>query len=292
MKKPVQLEAGSNKDRPKADITGAQSIARTVRLLRLVAEGEPDGLTLAELGEKAGLHRATAHRLLAALARERLVEQDASHYYHPGVELWIMGKAAARRFDIREIAYPAMERLAVETKDTVFLSIPSGDEAICIARCEGAFPIRTLTLNVGDRRPLGVGSGSLALLAFLPEPDRRAILDRIAPKLTPYPRYTPAVLRDLVEKTRAQGYSLVGGTIVTGMSAVGVPVLDHNGHAIAALSVAAIDARMAEPRRTEIVRIAQAEAALVAGIFTSGRGRPLNLDLGSSGRSTAGKRKR
>src|SRR5262245_40121810 len=121
------------------EIIGTQSIARAVGLLRIVAEGPASGVTLADAAHATGLHRATAHRVLAALTQERLVEQDAAHRYHPGVELWIMGEAAARRFDIRALARPALERIATETEDTVYLSVRSGRQAICIARCEGAF---------------------------------------------------------------------------------------------------------------------------------------------------------
>jgi DNA-binding IclR family transcriptional regulator len=246
------------------EIGGAQSIARGIGLLKMVAEGPPEGLTLAQVAERTGLHRATAHRLLAALTRERLLEQDATHRYHPGVELWVLGAAAARRFDIREVARPALERIASQTEDTVYLSVRSGQEAICVARCEGAFPIRTLSLNVGDRRPLGVGSGSLALLAFLAEADRQEVLGGIAAELARYPRFSPAAIRRLVDETRSRGYSLVGGTILPGMSAFGVPILDRHGHAIAALSVAAIDSRMAEPRLSKIVRLVQSQAVAVA----------------------------
>ena len=256
------------------EITGTQSIARAMGLLRVVAEGPSNGVTLAEAAEAVGLHRATAHRVLAALTRERLVEQDAAHRYHPGVELWIMGEAAARRFDIRALARPALERTATETEDTVYLSVRSGRQAICIARCEGAFPIRTLTLNVGDRRPLGVGSGSLALLAFLPPAEREDILTSSGPQLARYPKFSPAVLRRLVEQTRARGYSFVDGTIIQGMSAFGVPILDRDGHALAALSVAAIDARMTPSRRAKLVRLVQTHAAALAARLSSGRNRP------------------
>lgn len=253
------------------DIGGTQSIVRGVGLLKIVAEGPPDGLTLAQVAERTGLHRATAHRLLAALTRERLVEQDASHRYHPGVELWVLGAAAARRFDIREICRPALERLATQTQDTVYLSVRSGHEAICVARCEGAFPIRTLSLSVGDRRPLGVGSGSLALLAFLSETDRHEVLGAIAVQLTRYPGFSATGIRRLVDETRTRGYSFVGGTILPGMSAFGVPILDRHGHAIAALSVAAIDARMADPRLSKIVRLVQSQAAAVSSRLSPDR---------------------
>src|SRR5215475_1791030 len=76
------------------DAGGTQSITRGIGLLKIVAEGPPEGLRLAQVAERASLHRATAHRLLAALTRERLLEQDASHRYHGGVELWVLGEAA------------------------------------------------------------------------------------------------------------------------------------------------------------------------------------------------------
>lgn len=253
------------------EIGGTQSIARGIGLLKVVAEGPPDGLTLAQVAERTGLHRATTHRLLAALTRERLLEQDPAHRYHPGVELWVLGASAARRFDIREVSRPALERIATETQDTVYLSVRSGHEAICIARHEGAFPIRTLSLNVGDRRPLGVGSGSLALLAFLAEADRQEVLGGIAADLTRYPRFSAAGIRRLVDETRNRGYSFVGGTILPGMSAFGVPILDSHGNAVAALSVAAIDSRMAEPRLSRMVRLVRSQAAAISSRLSPDR---------------------
>ena len=60
-----------------------------------------------------------------------------------------------------------MRRLAERTQDTVFLSARDRDEAVCLERVIGDYPIKTLTLSIGDRRPLGVGAGSLALLSAL-----------------------------------------------------------------------------------------------------------------------------
>src|SRR5262249_42027918 len=139
--------------------------------------------TLGELAVMTGLHRATVHRILAALSREHLLEQDEYHRYHAGIDLWVLGEAAARRFDVQEFGRPALERIAAETQDTAYLSVRNGSHAVCVGRSEGAFPIRTLSLNVGDRRPLGVGSGSLVLLAFLSEADREEVFERLGSEL-------------------------------------------------------------------------------------------------------------
>ncbi|MBK1842823.1 AMP-binding protein [Azospirillum sp. YIM B02556] len=77
---------------------GTQSLERAIALLRAVADAETDGARLADLMTGVGLSKATAHRLLMALAREGLVEQDArSKRYHPGPDLVVLGDLASLR---------------------------------------------------------------------------------------------------------------------------------------------------------------------------------------------------
>src|SRR5690606_39494348 len=68
-------------------------------------------------------------------------------------------------------------------------------DAVCIDRAEGSFPIRVLTQNVGTRRPLGIGSGSLALLAAAPDDEVDNILRRNASRLKDYPNVTDEIGR-------------------------------------------------------------------------------------------------
>jgi DNA-binding IclR family transcriptional regulator len=248
----------------RADMSGSQSIGRAIGLLRILTRRAHDGMTLAHLAKESGLHPTTAHRQLAALLREGLVEQDVARRYHPGRELWLMGQVAALRFDISDVARATMKRIADETEDTVYLFVRSFRQAICVARCEGAFPIRALTLNAGDRRPLGVNAGALALLSYQPDDVREDVLAHIAPDLRPLRGYSVEYVRRQIAETRARGYSIVTGTIVPGMSAVGVPVLDRAGQALASLSVAAIDQRMTPKRCAQIAKFVQAEARSLA----------------------------
>lgn len=247
-----------------SDTNGSQSISRAIGLLRILTSGPREGMALAHLAEAAGLHPATAHRQLSALIREGLVEQDRRRRYLPGVELWLMGQVAAHRFDITGVAEAAMRGLADETEDTIYLFVRSGRQAVCVARQEGSFPIRTLTLTPGDRRPLGVNAGALALLSYISDEDRQQVLEDLEPDLKPYREYSVPKVRREIEATRQRGYSIVAGSIIPGMSAIGVPILDTRGHAVASLSIAAIDSRMAEARRAQIARLALDEARTLA----------------------------
>jgi DNA-binding IclR family transcriptional regulator len=177
-----------------------------------------------------------------------------------GYGLFEISVAAGNRFGILELAKPALARLVARTEDTVYLSVRDGFEAICLARMEGSFPIKTLTLNVGDRRPLGVGAGSLALLAFQSDDEAPQIVQENFRRSCRYARFNVDTVTALIQATRRQGFSLNDGRVVAGMSAIGVPVLGGGGLAIAAISVAAISTRMKQPRRANIVAWLNAEA--------------------------------
>ncbi|MCO1658512.1 IclR family transcriptional regulator [Pseudonocardia humida] len=231
---------------------GIRSVERAVAVVQVVADRGADGARLVDIVAATGLQKTTAHRLLGTLVQLGWLEQDtATGAFHLGLALVALGTAASTRHGLLELANPHLLRLAELTADTVYLSVRIGAQAVCVDRVTGEFPIRTLTLRPGDRRPLGTGAGSLALLAWLPDEEAERLVERSA---GPGPLGDPAVLHQLIGEARAQGYALNAGMIVPGASGVGVPVRGDDGRPVAALSVAAIDSRLAEPRRAQVVR--------------------------------------
>jgi DNA-binding IclR family transcriptional regulator len=240
------------------------SLDRAIGLLEEVVEHAAAGASLAALAGATRLSKPTAHRLLAALRTKGLVDYDAARrLFLPGAKLFRMSLAAAVRFDAVELALPAMQRLADATGDTVYLSIRAGDEAICVARRIGAFPIKTLTLNVGDSRPLGLGAGSLALLAFLPDAEIEGIVARNRSKLAAHRNFDPVSLRSLIARTRRNGHALNDGLMLPEMAALGVPIRRADGQVAAALSVAALRSRLQDGRRDTTLKLLRREAAAI-----------------------------
>lgn len=240
---------------------GFQAIERAVQVLEAIGEAAVSGLRLSDVMRVTGLGRATSHRFLKALVDQGLVEPDPeSGRYFLGMKLLVLSGAAANRFGLARRAQPALQRLAERTGDTVYLSLRIADAAICLDRLEGSFPIRTLTLKIGDRRPLGVGAGSLALLAFLPQSEVQRIVAQQAAAASAF-GFDQATLMSLAEAARAQGYAFNDQRLIPGMCAVGVPVHGRSGAPVAALSVAAIASRMDPPRRNNIIAWLHEEAA-------------------------------
>jgi len=238
---------------------GTQSIGRAVAVLRAIAQAGAEGRRVSDVATELDLNVATTHRLLSALAREGLVERnERTKLYRIGPEILALGAGVQRRFSIEEHFSPVLARLAEQTEDTVFLYIRSGNDAVCVARREGAFPIRTLTVDVGSRRPLGIGAGSLALLAFLPASEQDVIIRANAKR---YPKFglTASDVAALARRSSKLGYALNDGRILRDMTAVGVPVATVSGRIVAAISVSAINARMSPSRRERVVKMLRAE---------------------------------
>lgn len=236
-----------------------KSVLRAAEILRALAAGAGGGRRLSEIARDAGLGKTTTHRLLSALVEAGLARQDPARRYHLGHELISLGRATSG-YDLAELAQPGLLRLARETGDTVFLSAREGLEAVCLDRHVGDYPIKTLTLDRGDRRPLGVGAGALALLAFLPSDEIAEIVRGNAARLAACPAFAPDTLLQLAAETREAGHSRNDGRIVPAMAAVGVPVFDRDGRVAAALSLAAINDRMTPERTAWLVGLLRREA--------------------------------
>ncbi len=239
-----------------------QSLERAVAILRVLAEDHRQGLRLTDVAARTGLSKSTAHRMLVALTGLGLVEQDAgSGHYFPGLALLGLGAAAANRHDLAELAAPYLQRLADRTGETIYLSMRCGNDVVCVDRVEGPFPIKILTWKAGDRRPLGVNASGLALLARLPEGEAARIVEANAAQVESYTGNDRAGVLELIERTRRNGYAFNEGFSARGMAAVGVAIRGQRGEPLAALSVAAISARLEGDRRETVVQWLKGEAA-------------------------------
>ena len=182
-----------------------------------------------------------------------------------------LGLAGSTMHDIRDLCEPAMGALAKATEDTVYLVMRSGFDAVCVHRHEGSFPIRTLVLEVGSRRPLGVGAGGLAVLAAIDEDERAEIIERIAPSLDAFARLTADGLRASCVEALEQGAAVIQDRISLGVSAVGMPFRDAMGQPAGALSVAALTQRMPMRRILDIAALLRSACADVEKKLRSAR---------------------
>lgn len=245
-----------------SDEASVSSLHRAVQILKGLAAGaEQGGQRVSDLAKALGYTQATTHRLLQQLVDEGLAEQSAgSKRYALSLDFFALAARAGDTGGLRQRCRPALLRLGASLGDSVFLLVRAGFDALCLDRWEGPFPIRSFTGDVGGRVPLGVGQGSMAILAHLPEAERDEVMRHNVPRIRQLGALDEVWLRTEAARVQRQGYAAANTGLLEGMAGVGVPVFDANGRVVAALSVGTLTARLEGERLPVVVQLLQREA--------------------------------
>ncbi|MDD5335560.1 MAG: IclR family transcriptional regulator [Rhodoferax sp.] len=249
------------KDNLKPESPGVGGLERAFAIIRLLADAKTQGARVTQIAKAVGLTQATVHRTLQALIAQNVVEQDQrSKHYRLSIEFFVLAARAGNPMNLRDLCRPTLLRLCASLGDTIFLLARSGFDAVCLDRSEGPFPIRSFTGDIGGRIALGIGQGSLAILAFLPEAEREEVIRFNLPRVHELGVFDEVYLRTEIESVRELGYAGRNTGLLEGMAGVAVPVCDHDGRAVAALSVGTISARLSPERLPTVVEMLKREA--------------------------------
>jgi DNA-binding IclR family transcriptional regulator len=184
------------------------------------AAAEPCGL--AELCQRTGLPRATAHRLAVGLEVHGLLHRGADGRWRPGRAL---AELASRSGDpLLEAAAAVLPRLRDLTGESVQLYRRDGMQRVCVAASEPASGLRD-TVPVGTRLPMTAGSGAKVLAAWADPATQRAVLADAA--------FTERTLLEV----RRRGWAQSVAERESGVASVSAPVRDSSGQVVAAVSV-------------------------------------------------------
>lgn len=248
------------------DEASVSSLHRAVQILRALAAGAPEGgQRVSDLARTLGYTQATTHRLLQQLVDEGLAEQSSHNKrYALSLEFFALAARAGDTASLREHGRPALLRLGASLGDSVFLLVRAGFDAMCLDRFEGPFPIRSFTGDIGGRVPLGVGQGSMTILAHLPEAERDEVMRHNVPRIRHLGALDEVYLRTEAARVLRQGYANTNSGLIEGMAGVAVPVFDAAGRVAAALSVGTLTARLDGERLPVVVSLLQREARALA----------------------------
>lgn len=197
---------------------------------------------MAELIRRTGLPKTTVIRQVRTLvALSYLIYDPAREVYMPGAKCLGLGFSALRALDFIAVASPYLEALAAELGDVaVNLAVRDGIESIYCARF-GPPRFASITGGVGVRLPLAESSIGRALLAFLGDGEREALLDRILPTLSDVRANR---LRAAIADARKVGFSLNAEEMEAGVAAVASPIWGTDRERpVAAVNIVALTAR-------------------------------------------------
>jgi len=147
------------------DVKGPiQVIDRMMKLLDVLA-AHPEPLGLKQVAQYTSLHPSTAHRILSAMAADRLVDRVEPGSYRLGMRLLELGNLVKSRINVREMALPVMRELHAQIGETVNLSVRHDDEIVYVERTSSGRSAMRVVHVIGARAPLHVtAAGKLFLL--------------------------------------------------------------------------------------------------------------------------------
>ncbi|OBH24864.1 IclR family transcriptional regulator [Mycobacterium sp. E342] len=171
---------------------GIQVLRRAAAALDEIA-AEPGRLRLVDLGERLGLAKSTARRLLVGLVEVGLASVDSQGRFSLGDRLLGLGNSDGTQ--IAAIFRPTIERVARATDgETVDLSILRGQRMWFIDQIESSHRLRAVSA-VGVRFPVESTANGKAALATLDDADAEAVISRCDPAVADRLRAEVAEIR-------------------------------------------------------------------------------------------------
>jgi len=136
---------------------------------------EQPEVTLAEITERLGVSKATAHRYATALRQAGLLRQSEG-VFTLGPRIVELGSAALAGLGVIRVARPHLERLGGDTAQTAVLSVWDGEAPVVVRVHDGASAGRTVRVVVttGAKLPPYSAQG-LVFRAFLGEEDGKEL---------------------------------------------------------------------------------------------------------------------
>jgi DNA-binding IclR family transcriptional regulator len=232
------------------------SLQRGLSLLNLFA-GVESTLNFAQIAGMSGLPSSTLHRFLVNLQSAGYLSCDEGGNYRLGVSCVFLGQAAIGSLDARMMSRPYLVELNRRTRETIHLTVRDGMSAVYVEKIDSPEQLR-IHSRIGALVPLHCTAVGKVLLAFLPEAERAAILERLDLKRCTV--NTVGSLQELqaeLQRVRKNGYALDLEEHEPHIRCVAAPIWDHAGAIHASLSVTGPAVRMTIARLRELAPLIQ-----------------------------------
>jgi DNA-binding IclR family transcriptional regulator len=244
-----------------APAPGAPALEKGLDILEALAD-EPVGLTQKAIAERVGRSVGEIFRMLGALERRGYVTRDLpSGQYRLTLRLFDLAHRNPPTRLLLQAAQGEMERLANKIDQACHLVGLHGSRIVVMAQSQPERQLMGWAVRVGASFPLSVKYASARVLAAFQRPDRRGEL--VARMHEESPACSRVDLQTRLEKIACDGFEMAPSSVAQGVTDISMPILDHAGAAVAALTVAAVFEPASEQSSGDILEPIRATAVAV-----------------------------
>jgi len=216
---------------------GVQSIGRAFAILEEVARNR-DGIGLADLSKKVGLHNSTTFHLVKTMVSLGYIRQlKDSKRYRIGRPLFALAASALDEMEMVSMAMPVLDDLSRATGESSHFATRMSDAVVVMARTPGPGAFQ-LTDRVGVVRPAYCTALGKVILAALRPDQLDRYLERVELKSLTTKTITNAQrLRRELQEIRRSGIAIDDGEFDTEMRCAAMPVNDFSGQVVGAIGI-------------------------------------------------------
>lgn len=214
-----------------ANSTSGESVLDRVMRVLTALEAEPE-LSPSSLASETGLPKSTAYRLIDDLTQRGLLERNADGQVTLGRRIWEIAQHTPLAATLRQTALPFMEDLNSVVQHTTQLAVLDEGSVMIVERLSRTGAVIN-PAEVASRMPAHLTSMGHAILAFSPSDVINDVLHRHGDRIAVE---RPCLRAELAE-TRRRRYASLTGLIHRNTTGTSVPILDKQGHALAAITI-------------------------------------------------------
>ena len=263
----AKVQDAAQEPRAQKERVGVQSLERAFGLLEAIARAR-QGIGLAELSKKVGLHNSTTFHLVKTMVALGYIRQDRDKRYRIGRSLFALAAGSLDEVELVSLAIPVLEDLTEATGESGHFAVRSGDAVVVIAKTSGSGAFQ-LTNRAGVTRPAhGTALGKVLLAALTPGQLDRFLQNHGLAALTPKTITEPELLRQEVREVARTGVAYDDGEFNAEVRCVAVPVHDFTGQVVGALGISGPIWRLSIPvlqKQTELVKAAARRLSTALG---------------------------
>ncbi len=212
-----------------------QSIERAIRVLTALQGARR--MSLSELAARLDLAPSTTHGIVRSLVEYGMVVQErGSSRYQLGPAVLRLGNVYLDTLELRSRAIPWAEDLARRTGLAVRTGVLLIDDVVIIHHEPRPDGSRQMP-EVGIVIPVHASALGKAMLAFLPEDEKRVLTSGELRSMTGETITSAETLRDQLDQVRSSGVAAEQDEAVIGESSLASPVFDSYDEAVGAIGV-------------------------------------------------------
>lgn len=207
--------------------------------------GDAKSVLFVEVAGAVPFARTTVHRILYSLEKLGYIEKDGTRArYELGAKFFELSGPAIHFRRLQSVSKSVMQNLLLRFGETINLGVLDDGQVTYIDVLQSPSALRIAAVP-GERNPVHSTSLGKAMLAFMPENEVEAILDR-QPMIKRTPR-TITQKKHFLEHLASVRESCIALDMeenLTGVICVAAPIHDQSGRVIAGISISGPASRM------------------------------------------------